>query len=66
MVLFVCSGPACPLKFKGSKKLLEHWRKTHEGHLKLYTCTNKTSLTKAAAHLRQAGSQHWSQEIEHC
>ena len=68
MVLFVCPVVACPLKLKGHKKLSEHWRKTHERHITLYTCTKckKTfSLsTKAAAHLRQAGSQHWSREIQ--
>ena len=68
MALFVYSVSAYRLKFKGSKKLLEHWRKTHEKLPKLYTCTNckKTfsSLSKAATHLCQAGSQHWSKEIE--
>ena len=68
MVLFICPVPACRLKFKGSKKLSENWRKMHERLLKLYTCTKckKTfSLSsKATAHLRQVGSQHWSREIK--
>ena len=67
MALFVYSVPAFRL-FKGSKKLLEHWRKIHERLTKLYTCTNckKTfsSSSKAAAQLCQAGSQHWRKEIE--
>ena len=67
MVLYVCPVVACPLKLNGYKKFLEHWRKMHERHITLYTCTRckKTfSLsTKAAAHIRQAGSQHWSREI---
>ena len=68
MVLLVCPIPACWLKFKGSKKLSEHWRKMQERLLTLYTfrkCKKTFSYTsKAAPLLRQVRSQHWSKEIE--